>query len=280
MPLLGVHPSGDPRGATVVATDLWRTRPDDGSGSAFSVGFSGEPRRAGIREVDMSRFAPLLTLLAVAVLGGALFTLNVVNSPANSTGTPSAAAASQPAAAAAPPPAAPPATSAPPAAAAVAEKAYAGRSAGNEVTVAIAVKDGRAVGYICDGKKVEAWLEGTLSGSDLALKSKDGASTIKGTADQTKSFGTVAVGGKQWPFAAQAATAPAGLYEGRAQVRGVVNRIGWIVLQDGTQTGLREQGLDKVPAPVLDPAHPEALVVDGVPVAVRTVGGGDAVIER
>ena len=35
----------------------------------------------------MSRFAPLLTLLAVAVLGGALFTLNVVNSPANSTGT-------------------------------------------------------------------------------------------------------------------------------------------------------------------------------------------------
>src|SRR6185503_14032415 len=158
MPLLGVHPSGDPRGATVVATDLWRTRPDEGSGSAFSVGFSGEPRRARIREVDMSRFAPLLTLLAVAVLGGALFTLNVVNSPANSTGTPSAATASLPPAA--PPPAAPPATSAPPAAAAVAEKAYAGRSAGNEVTVAIAVKDGRAVGYVCDGKKVEAWLEG------------------------------------------------------------------------------------------------------------------------
>src|SRR6476620_5144613 len=115
MPLLGVHPSGDPRGATVVATDLWRTRPDDGSGSAFSVGFSDEPRRARIREVEMSRFEPLLT---VALLGGALFTLNVVNSPANSTGTPSAAAAPQPAVVAAPPPAAPPATSAPPAAAA------------------------------------------------------------------------------------------------------------------------------------------------------------------
>ena len=154
----------------------------------------------------MSRFAPLLTLLAVAVLGGALFTLNVVNSPANSTGTPSAAAPSQPAAA--PPPAAPPATSAPPAAAAVAEKAYAGRSAGNEVTVAIAVKDGRAVGYVCDGKKVEAWLEGTLSGSDLALKSKDGKSTIAGTADDKQSFGTVAVNGKEWPFAAKAASSP------------------------------------------------------------------------
>jgi len=226
----------------------------------------------------MRRFAPLLTLLAVAVLGGALLTLNVVNSPANSTGTPSAAAASQPAVAAAPPPAAPPATSAPPAAPAVAEKAYAGRSAGNEVTVAIAVKDGRAVGYVCDGKKVEAWLEGTLSGSDLALKSKDGKSTIAGTADDKQSFGTVAVNGKEWPFAAKAASSPAGLYEGRAQVRGVLNRIGWIQLQDGSQTGVWNRGADKVAAPVLDPARPDAVVVDGVPVTVRTIGGADVVI--
>ena len=225
----------------------------------------------------MRRFAPLLTLLAVAVLGGALLTLNVVNSPANSTGTPSAAAAPQPAAAAQAP-AAPPATSAPPAAPAVAEKAYAGRSAGNEVTVAIAVKDGRAVGYVCDGKKVEAWLEGTLSGSDLALKSKDGKSTIAGTADDKQSFGTVAVNGKEWPFAAKAASSPAGLYEGRAQVRGVLNRIGWIRLQDGSQTGVWNRGADKVAAPVLDPARLDGVVVDGVPVTVRTIGGADVVI--
>ena len=226
----------------------------------------------------MRRFAPLLTLLAVAVLGGALLTLNVVNSPANSTGTPSAAAASQPAVAAAPPLATPPATNAPPAAPAVAEKAYAGRSAGNEVTVAIAVKDGRAVGYVCDGKKIEAWLEGTLSGSDLALKSKDGKSTIDATADDKQSFGTVAVSGKEWPFAAKAASSPAGLYEGRAQVRGVLNRIGWIRLQDGSQTGVWNRGADKVAAPVLDPARPDAVVVDGVPVTVRTIGGADVVI--
>jgi len=228
----------------------------------------------------MSRFAPLLTLLAVAVLGGALFTLNVVNSPANSTGTPSAAAAPQPAVVAAPPPAAPPATSAPPAAPTVAEKAYAGRSAGNEVTVAIAVKDGRAVGYVCDGKKVEAWLEGTLSGSDLALKSKDGKSTIAGTADDKQSFGTVAVNGKEWPFAAKAASSPAGLYEGRAQVRGVLNRIGWIMLPDGSQTGVWNRGTDEVAAPVLDPNRLDAVVVDGVPVTVRTIGGDAAVIVR
>jgi hypothetical protein len=228
----------------------------------------------------MRRFGPLLTLLAVAVLGGALLTLNTLNAPANLTGKPTAAAA--PAAAAPPAPVAAPATSAPPAAAApaVAEKAYAGRSAGNEVTVAIAVKDGRAVGYVCDGKKIEAWLEGTLSGSDLALKSKDGKSTIAGTADDKQSFGTVAVNGKEWPFAAKAASSPAGLYEGRAQVRGVLNRIGWIMLQDGSQTGVWNRGTEEVAAPVLDPTRLDAVVVDGVPVAVRTIDGADAVIAR
>jgi hypothetical protein len=234
----------------------------------------------------MRRFAPLLTLLAVAVLGGALLTLNVLGDPANQTAQPTAAAGSEPAAAAAPTPApAPPPTSAPPAAPAgeapaVAEKAYAGRSAGNEVTVAIAVKNGRAVGYVCDGKKIEAWLEGTVSGSDLTLKSKDGTSTIDGTVDDKQSFGTVAVNGKQWPFAAKAASSPAGLYEGRAQVRGVLNRIGWVVLQDGSQTGVRENGVDTLPAPVLDPTRPDAVVIDGVQVSVRTIGGGDAVIAK
>jgi hypothetical protein len=231
----------------------------------------------------MRRFAPLLTLLAVAVLGGALLTLNVLGDPANKTAQPTAAAASEPPAAAAPTPApAPPPTSAPPAAEApaVAEKAYAGRSAGNEVTVAIAVKNGRAVGYVCDGKKIEAGLEGTVSGSDLTLKSKDGTSTIEGTVDDKQSFGTVAVNGKQWPFAAKAASSPAGLYEGRAQVRGVLNRIGWIMLQDGSQTGVWNRGSEEVAAPVLDPTRLDAVVVDGVPVAVRTVGGSDAVIAR
>jgi hypothetical protein len=229
----------------------------------------------------MRRFAPLLTLLAVVVLGGALFALNILGDPGSKNAQPSAAvgAASAGAAVAAPPTAAPPAAAAPAAEApAVAEKAYAGRSSGNEVTVAIAVKNGRAVGYICDGKRVEAWLEGSVSGSDLSLKSADGKSTIVGTVDEAKSLGTVAVGDKEWPFAAKDAASPAGLYEGRASVKGVLNRIGWIVLPDGTQTGMLKAGTTEVTAPVLDPAHPESVMVDGVPVAVRTIGGADAVI--
>ena len=228
----------------------------------------------------MRRFAPLLTLLAVAVLGGALLTLNVLGDPANPTAQPIGRrrVGARGRRSADPGPRSAPDQRAAAEAPAVAEKAYAGRSAGNEVTVAIAVKDGRAVGYVCDGKKIEAWLEGTLSGSDLALKSKDGKSTIAATADDKQSFGTVAVSGKEWPFAAKAASSPAGLYEGRAQVRGVLNRIGWIQLQDGSQTGVWNRGTDKVAAPVLDPARPDAVVVDGVPVTVRTIGGADVVI--
>ncbi len=233
----------------------------------------------------MRRFAPLLTLLAVVVLGGALFALNILGDPGNKNGRPSAAVDAASATAAAPPPTpAPPAggaggatAAAAPAAPAVAEKAYAGRSSGKEVTVAIAVKNGRAVAYVCDGKRTEAWLEGTVSGSDLSLKSADGASTIVGTVDEAESLGTVAVGDKEWPYTAKSVTAPAGLYEGRASVKGVLNRIGWIVLPDGTQTGVLMKGNELDPAPPLNPAQPNSVVIDGVPVTVRTIGGGDAV---
>ena len=140
------------------------------------------------------------------------------------------------------------------------------------------MKNGRAVGYVCDGKKIEAWLEGTVSGSDVSLKSADGKTTIVGTVDDAKSLGTVAVGDKEWPFAAKAATGPAGLYEGRASVKGVLNRIGWIVLSDGTQAGLREQGTTSSPPRCSTRRNPQAVTIDGVPVTVKTVGGGDTVI--
>ena len=58
----------------------------------------------------------------------------------------------------------------------------------------------------------------------------------------------------------------------------MLNRIGWVVLQDGSQTGVWNRGADKVAAPLLDPSRPDAVVIDGVPVAVRTIGGDSAVI--
>jgi hypothetical protein len=225
----------------------------------------------------MKRYAPLLTLFAVAVLGGALFLLNTANDPANQTVNAGPVAIATPTTAVEQP-AAPPTTESPPPA--VAERAYTGRSSGNEVTVAIAVKDGRAVAYVCDGKKIEAWLEGTVSGKDVTLKSADGGSTITGTVDEAASLGTVAVQGKQWPYSAKAVVAPAGLYEGRANIKGVANRIGWIVLNDGTQTGNRNAGGELQAAPPLDPTRLNGVVIDGAPVTVTPIGGGDPVIAR
>lgn len=216
---------------------------------------------------------PLLTLVAVAVLGAGLLTFNVVTNPANQQAA-APAAAGPPAAepqAAAPAPAAP-APAEPPA---VAELVYAGRSSGNEVTVAIAVLSGRAVAYVCDGDEVEAWLEGTLEGDRLSLTGKNGAA-ITGTVDGDASFGTVGAGGKSWPYSAKGVAAPEGLYEGRSDVAGVADRIGWIVL-DGTQIGGRQRDGELLPAPEL-PIGAYALTVDGQPFTVRSLSGGDDVV--
>jgi hypothetical protein len=164
---------------------------------------------------------------------------------------------------------------------AVAEKAYAGWTSGREASVAIAVKDGRAVAYVCDGKAMEAWLEGTLRGDRLTLESKDGLTTITGTADGSSSTGTVKTNGAQaWSYAAEGVDAPAGLYEGRADVRGVATRVGWVVTGDGEVTGVASAAGERRPAPALDPASPGGVTIDGVPVAVSALDGGSPVIRR
>jgi hypothetical protein len=176
---------------------------------------------------------PVLTLLAVLAVGVAVFAVNTVLSPTTSTIDAAAAplAASAPADGAsgspdgygevAPAPADPqaapaaqapaaqaPAAQAPatraPARSAVADTAFAGRSAGNQVTLSVGVKDGQVLAYVCDGKDVEEWLTGTMEGSSLTLTGSDGTSM---TADTTQDsvLGNVSVGGKSWPFAAQAA---------------------------------------------------------------------------
>lgn len=226
----------------------------------------------------MKRYAPLLTLAVVALLAGTLLAVNVATTP--TSGEAAVAATTAPAAAAAPAaaPAAKPAPTPAPAAAppAVAEKVYAGRSSGNEVTVAVAVKGGKAVAYICDGKKVEAWLQGALAGANLTLTSANGAK-ITGTVDGKGSFGTVAVGGKEWPYSAKAVQAPQGLYQGRSDVKGVAAKIGWIVLPDG-QVGIETSAGVSEPAPPLDPANLGGVVIGGAPVTVTALTGTELAV--
>jgi hypothetical protein len=229
----------------------------------------------------MTNRGPLLTVVSTVTLALVLLGINMSSEPVpeQNAAASSAEATVEPAAPATTPTAAPTAapTAGAPAVAAAgfpAEAAYAGRTAGNEATLAIAVKDGRAVAYLCDGKSVEGWLEGTVDGTTLDLKGADGAA-VTGTLTDGAVFGTAAAKGEQWAFSAAAAQAPAGAYRGAVSVAGVTKRIGWTVLQDGTVTGLVSAGGATSPAPALDPAA-RTSALDGIPVQVSALTGTDA----
>jgi hypothetical protein len=228
----------------------------------------------------MKKYAPLATLVSVVLLGAAFLVVNMLNTPAPAptAAAPAASAAPESASAAPAPegPSAEPATPAEPPV--VAEKAYTGRSAGNEVTVAIAVKDGKAVAYTCDGKKIEAWMEGTLTGDQLALQGK--TSSLTATVSEKATLGSITVNGTEWPFSAKGVQAPAGLYEGRGVLRGVAARVGWIVEDNGKVTGVAKLGDQEETAPTLGRPAPGTIAVGADTLTVTQVGGDATVVPR
>lgn len=231
----------------------------------------------------MNLRGPVLTLLAVLTLAVVLLLVNMgtatetatqVTIPPATTQAPVTTQAQAPATTQPPADEQPPADapeSAPPAAAD--QTAYAGRTSGNEATIAIVVQGDQVAAYICDGKQVEAWLEGTITDGELNLQGNDDASAT-GVVSDGAVFGTVQVQGKQWPYAAQRAESPAGLYEGN----GASARVGWIVLQDGSQTGIAKVGGTTRPAPALDPNQLTGVEVDGSTIIPRPVTGIDPVV--
>jgi hypothetical protein len=185
----------------------------------------------------MRKYAPLLTLVSVVLLGVGLVVANMISTPTRTA--PAAASAAR--AAAAPPAAAAPSAAAagpgpasapaPAAAPAVTQKAYTGRTAGNEATVAVAVNDGKATAYVCDGKNIEAWLSGSLDGDRLSLAGRTGSLTA--TLTDRATLGTVVVDGVAWPFSAAGVAQPSGVTTGRASLSDVAARVGWTV--EGTR---------------------------------------------
>jgi serine/threonine-protein kinase len=142
---------------------------------------------------------------------------------------------------------------------------YAGYTTGGAATIAIAVKDGQAIAYLCDGKRAESWLQGIAVDGTLTLSGTHDGSLTGRYADGVAT-GSVTAGGRQWTFRAPVATAPSGLYRASAEVRDATIVAGWIVLADGSQVGLLDT--DDVPgvAPRLDPATGTA-TVDGTPLS-------------
>jgi hypothetical protein len=151
------------------------------------------------------------------------------------------------------------------------EASYAGRVNGGDATVAIAVKKGQAVAYLCDGSEIEAWMKGTVTDGTLKLTGAKGA-RLDGKYSETAANGSVTAAGKQWQFTAAVAKAPSGLYRATAQVRNADIIGGWIVLQNGQQVGVVTSDGVPAAAPPLNTSDGSA-TVDGQQVNADAVDG-------
>jgi hypothetical protein len=203
----------------------------------------------------MSTRGPWLTLGSVMVLTGTLLWVNALVGPSTTPTSSSALNASTSTGPSAPAPAPPsPVEVVPssPAEPTIVQAAYAGRTGGGAATVAVAVNGDRAAAYLCDGSSVETWLQGSVTGDRIVLTGRDTAALIGTISGATLSGTVVTSTGQAWLFSADEAPPPAGIYEARTTIDGLATRIGWVVLPDGTQVGVRNVGGNRSPAPRLD----------------------------
>ena len=201
------------------------------------------------------RRSPILTLVYGLVFAVGLL---VMSSVAVSKRVPAATKAipsTSPAPSAAPTPS--------PAPSAKVNAVWAGEVDGGGATIAISVRDGVAVAYLCDGKRAEIWLQGTADNGKLSLVSKKGA-VLTGTFGEGTASGTISGSGQQWAFTIAAAAPPSGLYRSTETVRNAQVVCGWIVLAGGRQVGICNNDGRPDAAPPLDtsrarPIDPKAL---------------------
>lgn len=217
----------------------------------------------------MKAKGPIITLAAGLAVAAVLMVMNL---SVTGKDTPGDAANTAATASPVPPSSAPAPTGvATQSAAAGTRVTYAGAVNGNSATLAIAVSDGKAVAYFCDGRSAEAWLQGTATGGQLTLTGANNA-TLTGTFGNGVAAGSVTVAGKQSTFSLKTVAPPSGLYRASANVRNAQLVGGWIVLDNGQQVGLTVYGGQTQPAPRLDTTSKTA-VVDGVTVTVGAVDG-------
>jgi hypothetical protein len=205
----------------------------------------------------MKRLGTVITLVVGLAAGAGLFAANNALTVAEPAAARAEAPAPPPApSATAPSPTGPPpadlAVTPPPARAQAQQKVtvtWAGSVRGGEASIAIAVKNGVAVAYVCDGNRIEAWYQGTAVDERLALTGKQGK--VSGTFDEKRARGTVTAGRTTYTFDIRAVRKPSGLYRATALVRNARVQGGWIVV-DGRQVGILQVDGVAQPAPPLD----------------------------
>lgn len=226
--------------------------------------------------LNMKHRGPFITLLVTGAAFATLVAANAVRSAGDNgvdaqtpaaTGTAPSSQPTPPAETVTLDPTTPAPTASTPPTGFPAEVTYAGRTADRRATIAIAVLNNRAAGYFCDGRAVESWLTGTASGGVVTLRSKAG-DTVRARLSGESLTGTITVAGRTLGFDAGTAKAPAGLY----RARGSNTTIGWIVLPDGSQVGIRSSSGRRAPAPRLDPNR-GAVVIGGTVLPAGPVTG-------
>jgi hypothetical protein len=144
---------------------------------------------------------------------------------------------------------------------------------GNGASIAIAVHNGQAVAYLCDGH-TEAWLQGDAASAAVALTGANHA-LITATFAGNRITGTITAAGHTWTFAIGAVAPPSGLYRATAEVRSAKVVGGWIVLPNGRQVGVVDvDGQPGTAAPLdtttltstVEGTSITAAVVDGSPI--------------
>jgi hypothetical protein len=148
------------------------------------------------------------------------------------------------------------------------EAMYAGDATGSNLAMAIAVKGDQASGYLCDGSAVEDWLKGTVDDGKLEATSKEGGSKVTAELKGKRLVGSVTFHGQTRPFSIAPADSPAGLY----RAKNGQTTIGWIILPNGQQVGIKNVGGDEAPAPMLDP-EVGYVTVDGQRIDAQQIEG-------
>ena len=160
---------------------------------------------------------------------------------------------------------------------AVVEAVYAGRSSGNQVTLAVVTDGDKAAGYVCNGRTIEAWLQGSVRGNQVSMAGLHGTG-LTGSLSGLAMFGMVTPSaGLSVPFSAELSPEPAGIYQARITVDGLATRIGWAVLPDGTQLGVAVAGTTKYAAPPLDLSN-DSFTLDGASFTASDVDGNQTVV--
>ncbi|MGW1625718.1 hypothetical protein [Streptomyces sp. NPDC002172] len=221
----------------------------------------------------MKRPGPLLTLLAGLLLGLLTLALDATAGTRNASSSyqekPPAPTPTSSTAAPAPAPATAPSPS--PSPSKIADASYAGRTDDDSSSVAVSVRDGRAIAYFCDGRSKESWLKGRVR-PDGGMRLTDGhGAALTGTLrDGSRIRGAVDLDGGHYAFTARKAVKGSGLYRATATVRGAKVDGGWIVLADGRQVGIVDREGTPSSAPRIDP-ETGAVTVDGQPLTANPV---------